>query len=156
VLGVVMLYVLARYMFDRATALVSALLLALSQLTIMYSQEARPYAQCVLLVLCTVYFFLRALRERKLALWAGFLISAALLLYTHYYGIFALMALGLFALIYRKAYPIPRAWWLGGAFSLVVAYTPWLAGGTVKEALYGHKFHLAKSSTPPLSGPAQT
>ena len=54
-LAVVFLYLLAEYLFDRRTALLSALLMATSQLAIMFSQEARPYAQTHFLALLSAY-----------------------------------------------------------------------------------------------------
>jgi 4-amino-4-deoxy-L-arabinose transferase-like glycosyltransferase len=138
-LAVLMIYVLARYLFDRRTALLSALLLACSQLAIMCSQDARPYAQFLFFFLACAYLFLRALRGKRLPIWIGFLGLACLLIYTHYYGFLALGALLLFGFAYRKRYPISRVWLLGGAFGLALAYVPWLSIGIVGEALHGQK-----------------
>src|SRR5262249_6070059 len=60
-LAIPALYFLAKLLFNRETALVSALLLAVSQVGIQYSQEARAYAQLLLLTICSAYLFLRAL-----------------------------------------------------------------------------------------------
>jgi 4-amino-4-deoxy-L-arabinose transferase-like glycosyltransferase len=151
VLAVGMIYVLARYLFDSATALIAALLLACSQIAIMYSQEARPYAMAMLLSLYCAYFHLRAWREKTLPLWIAFLASIGLLLYTHYYGIFAVIALALFNVFYHRRYRLPWAWLIGGALVLVLAYIPWLAGGVVHEALYGRRYHLAVAAPAPVA-----
>ena len=113
-LAVVMMYALARYLFDRRVALLSALLLACSQLGVMYSQEARPYAQFLLFFLCCVYLFLRALREKRLSLWIAFLCLASLVIYTHYFGFFVLGSLLLFGIVYRKRYSLPPRVAVGG------------------------------------------
>src|SRR5271165_5968193 len=75
-LAVVFLYLLAEYLFDRWTALLSALLMSVSQLAIMYSQEVRPYAQFHFLALFSSYLFVRAMREGRPAFWWGFVGSA--------------------------------------------------------------------------------
>src|SRR5271165_6411580 len=75
-LAVIFLYVLAGYLFDRRTALLSALLMSVSQLAIMYSQEVRPYAQFHFLALFSSYLFLRTKREGRPAFWWGFVGSA--------------------------------------------------------------------------------
>ena len=155
VLAVLMLYLLARYLFGLTTALLSAFLLAVSQVTIMYSQEARPYAMCLLIVLCCAYYFLRAVREKRLSFWAAFILFAGLLLYTHYYGFFALGAIAVFAAFYWRRYPISWAWLLTGVFGIAIAYTPWLTSGLISEALHGRKFHLAHSSPAASSGKTQ-
>ena len=150
-LAVVMMYALARYLFDRRVALLSALLLACSQLGVMYSQEARPYAQFLLFFLCCVYLFLRALREKRLSLWIAFLCLASLVIYTHYFGFFVLGSLLLFGIVYRKRYSLPPAWLWGGIFGLALAYLPWLSSGIIGQALHGEK---AQKLALPHLGPA--
>jgi 4-amino-4-deoxy-L-arabinose transferase-like glycosyltransferase len=146
VLAVLMLYVLARYLFGLTTALLSAFLLAVSQVTIMYSQEARPYAMCLLIVLGCGYWFLRAVREKSVSLWIAFVLFAGLLLYTHYYGFFVLGAMVVFGAIYWRRYRISRRWIVTGVLGMAVCYTPWLASGLLSEAMHGQKFHLAHAS----------
>jgi uncharacterized membrane protein len=135
-LSVPMMYVLGDYLFDRRTGLFAALLLAVSQLGVLYSQEARPYAQFFFFVLTSIYLFIRALRERRPVFWWCFLVSANLLIYTHYYGVLALLCLIVFALVRRKRYPIPLAWWAGGASLTAALYAPWLLSGVVRKATH--------------------
>ncbi len=45
ILAVVSIYYLARYLYDTRTAQLSTLLLAISQLSVWYAQETRPYSQ---------------------------------------------------------------------------------------------------------------
>lgn len=134
-LAVAVIYVLARYLFGRQVGFLSALLLAISQLGIMYSQEARPYAQLLFLVLCSVYLFVIALRERRALAWWGFVCASALTIYTHYYGAFAVGFLFLYAALNRRRYALPATWWLGGPLLASIAYLPWLASGVIGYAL---------------------
>jgi uncharacterized membrane protein len=92
-------YGLAKLLFDRETALVSALLLAVSQLSIQYSQEARAYAQLLLLTIAASYFFLRALKERRSLFWQFFVASAVLVGCTHYFGLLTLVSLAAFGVL---------------------------------------------------------
>ena len=151
-LAVLMMYALARYLFDRRVAWLSALLLACSQLAIMSSQDARPYAQFLLFFLCCVYLFLRALREKRLSLWIAFLCLASLVIYTHYFGFFVLGSLLLFGIVYRKRYPLPPVRLWGGIFGLALAYLPWLSSGILGEASHGKKAHKLGALT--HSGPS--
>jgi uncharacterized membrane protein len=152
-LAVLMIYFLADYLFDRHAALLSAVLLAFSQLAIMYSQEARPYAQFSLLYLGCVYLFLRALREKRLGMWLGFLCVACLLIYTHYYGFLAIASLLAFWFVRRKEYSLPSAWLWGGICGVAIGYTPWLASGIVREVLRGEKMQRLNTMAHSVSGP---
>lgn len=134
-LAIIMIYLLGEYLFDRRTGLLAALLLAVSQLGVMYSQEARPYAQALFLAITTTYLFIRALSERRAVVWWGFVASAILMMYTFYFEVFVLACLLWFAVAFRKQYPVPRRWWLTGAGVAGVLYLPWMTSGVVGRAL---------------------
>jgi len=138
-LAIVMIYVLAGYLFDHRAALLAAVLLAFSQLAVMYSQEARPYSQFLFLYLCCAYLLLRALREKSGLMWFGSLGLACLLIYTHYYGFLAIASLLAFMFVQRKKYSVSRRWLWGGISGLALAYAPWLSSGVVSEGLHGEK-----------------
>jgi mannosyltransferase len=133
-LAVVLVYFFAKYLFDRRTALLSSLLMAVSQLAIMLSQEPRPYAQFHFLVLSSCYLFVRALREERELYWWSFVGSSILMIYTDYFGIFVIAGLFLFAVIYRKRYGIPL-WRLVASAAIALAlYIPWMASGIFRAA----------------------
>ncbi len=133
-LSVVLLYIFAEYLFDLRTALYASLLMAVSQLGIRLGQEPRPYAQLHFLGVASCYLFMRALRERRALYWWGFVASSILMLYTHYYGVFVIASLAIFATIRRRRYELRRAWILGGVGLAVAAYVPWLASGVLRAA----------------------
>jgi uncharacterized membrane protein len=125
-LAILMIYLLARYLFGPPTAALSSLLLAVSQLGIMFSQEARPYAMFLFFSLCSCYLFLIALREKRAFPWWGFVCSSIFMIYTHYWGAFVVLSLVLFAILYKKRYSLPISWWIGGAALALVLYVPWM------------------------------
>lgn len=125
-LSVVLLYLFARYLFDRRAALLSSLLLAISQLAVWFAQEPRPYAQFQFLAICTSYFFVRAFREGRTLYWWGFVGLSILMIYTDYFGVFVLAALALYAAIYRKRVRLRRSWVLSGAALALALYMPWM------------------------------
>lgn len=89
-LAVYVMYRVGDLMFNRATGLMAALILALSSYHVFYSQEARVYSILCLLALTSFYFFVRLLREganRRFAV-ACYLASTILLMYAHVYGLF--------------------------------------------------------------------
>jgi 4-amino-4-deoxy-L-arabinose transferase-like glycosyltransferase len=143
-LAIVMVYLLGKHLFDRRTALLSALLLAVSQISVMYSQEARPYAQLLFFVLCCSYLFVLAIRTNRSLLWWGFILSATLAAYTHYYGLFAVLALIFFAALYRERYPVPLHRWVGGLVLGLLLYSPWLMSGIIEQALRTQKLRFGQ------------
>ena len=141
-LAVVFLYLLAEYLFDRRTALLSALLMSVSQLAIMYAQEVRPYAQFHFLALFSSYLFVRAMREGRPGYWWGFVGSAILMLYTDYFSVYLIIALLVLAAIYRQHSRL-RLWWvLTGAALTVVLYLPWVTSGILHTAANSGKTFL--------------
>jgi len=145
-LAVVFLYLLAEYLFDRRTALLSALLLAVSQLGIMYSQEVRPYAQFHFLALCACYLFLRAFREGRPLFWWSFVASAIFMLYTDYFSVYLIAALLILPLIYRRDSRL-RPWWILTSGALAIAlYIPWITSGILHAAANNGKTFLGKEN----------
>jgi uncharacterized membrane protein len=145
VLTVPALWVLARRLFGRGlngqiASLAAALLTAISPLLIYYSQEARMYAQLTLLGALAGYALLRADAAKRsgeeILWWAGFVLSGAAMLYTHYFGLFLLLAYGLWFLIdwlpvVKRPHSGRRVWRrlgfaVGSAVAIGLLYLPWL------------------------------
>lgn len=82
------------------TVWLAVFLLALSPLQITYSQQARPYALCVLLtLLASAELMLAMERPAKWERWMAFGITGGLLSLTHYAGLFSLLGLFLFGVM---------------------------------------------------------
>jgi 4-amino-4-deoxy-L-arabinose transferase-like glycosyltransferase len=123
---VVIAFFFARYLLGRRTALISSLLLAISQQSLAMAQEARPYALFGFLVLLSSYLLVRALQERRAIYWWGFVGTSTLMIYTHYYGILVIATLALYVVIYRKHYQLRASWLWGGIIIILLLYTPWI------------------------------
>jgi 4-amino-4-deoxy-L-arabinose transferase-like glycosyltransferase len=145
-LAIPLLYLVARDLFGRGTALLASLMLAVSQIGIMYAQEARPYAQFQFVFVACWFVFIRALRSRSALYWCGFICLSILLIYTHYFGLLVFGALALFAIFYRKEFPIPAAWWLAGGVMMLLAYVPWLTSGIFAAAAQSGRTFSGKNA----------
>ena len=142
----------------RVAALAAALLTALSPLYVYYAQEARMYTQLTFLGLLAGYALLRAtadagwqikdegrrakdrqnvssfvFRLSSVKWWFLFIIASAALLYTHYFGVFLLIAYGVcFAIGWLVALARGRPCWRTlaafavGCLSIALLYLPWL------------------------------
>lgn len=104
VLTVFMGYKVARQMFGTASGLFTAAALTFLQFPLLYSQIARPYGPGVLFGLMVVYFWLRIFfteagelnkQQPRITHLAGFALSAALCMYTHYFSFLFALIVGL-------------------------------------------------------------
>ena len=85
-------YLVGREIASRSAGLVLALLTAVSPFLVWYSQEARAYALAILLVALSVLFTSRAAREPRRMPLAGWALTAAAALLTHYFALFVIAA----------------------------------------------------------------
>ena len=95
-LAIPLIYKVAVLIFNKNVGLLSALLLALSEFHIYYSQEARCYSLMVFLTLVSIYFYLKLFKEENSLNSAGYILSTLLLLCTHFFGLFILLAQNLY------------------------------------------------------------
>ncbi len=122
----------------RGIGLLAAALVAFSALQIRYSQEARMYSLATALAVFSSWTLFRALRPpSRLRLWLLYGMSALLLAYTHYYGLFTLAGQAVFVAVLL----LVRADWNGrrvlrdpafrhavlAATIVFVGWLPWLS-----------------------------
>ncbi len=85
------LYLLARELINRKTALIATLLFAVNYYMIFYSQEARPYMMFVFFGTLSYYWMVRFLKKSSIknAIWYG--VAAGFLIHSHIVGFFLLL-----------------------------------------------------------------
>ncbi|HWP93852.1 MAG TPA: glycosyltransferase family 39 protein [Thermodesulfobacteriota bacterium] len=129
-LAVLMIYKVGILVSDRETGILSALILALSNFHIYYSQEARMYSLMVLLTLASMYFFLRMLKSEGRADSIGYILSSSLLMYTHIYGLFIIIAQNIYSftelILERKDSKLNLKKWILLQLILAVLFSPWV------------------------------
>lgn len=131
ILALFVIYKLASRMFDRTTGLLAAGLLALSRFHIEFSQEARMYSLLCLLTLLSIYYFLKLLEGKSRYALAGYIITTALMMYTHVYSFFIIAAENLYLLtllfVSRDTFKLLWKRWLLSQVILAVLFVPWLS-----------------------------
>lgn len=100
-LTVVVMYLTAREVLDRPSALIAAALLAFSPFHVYFSQEARAYAPMLFFFSFALLFFLRATRRGGYGNWIAFGAFGALAFWTHFYAIVPVGVLVLLAFVFR-------------------------------------------------------
>jgi len=130
-LAILMIYCLSVLLFEHATGLLASLLLALSPFNIAFSQEARMYTLFILLALLSIYFFIKVLESRSPFALAAYVLSSALLLYTHVYSLFVIIAQNLYwlSLLFISRETFKRTWkrWLLAQTLVFLLFLPWLS-----------------------------
>ncbi len=91
-------YLLGVRTVGRRAGVIAAALLALSPFAIYYASEARPYATMMFFVACSTLVLLVALERGGRRWWALYALIACAIIYAHYFGAFALVAQGAWAL----------------------------------------------------------
>ncbi len=127
-LTVALVYRTAREMFSPAAGVMAALVAAASGYLAYYARELRMYTLVALLATASVFFYRRWLRggpgARRAAV--GYVAATGLLVYTHYFGVFVLLAVSLhFLIVLRQHWRRIPAWMLLHA-GVVAAFEAWL------------------------------
>ena len=130
-LTVALLWALARRLFRgassrRLASTLAALFAAVSPLYIYYGQEARMYTQLTFFAALAAYALWRAVEQpRGARWWIAFALAALAALYTHYFALFWLVALGLIAVwpAWRQKCALRLA---AAVAAIALGYLPWL------------------------------
>jgi mannosyltransferase len=158
VFSVAVLYALARRLFNVWVAIAASLLLATSPLHVWYSQEARMYSMLAFLGLITSYFMLKALLDQLRVAWLLYALCAVLMVYTHYYGFFILLAEVVFVAYLFWHGDINRQYllaWLALQAVVAVAFLPWLPIA-IRQVRGGGGAWVAQSGVPGLGALTDT
>ena len=131
--AILLFYRIGAYLFSERLGLLGALIFALAEFQVHYAQEVKGYALFALLDLCSFYFLLVFLQQRSLRGVSGYVLSTALLLYTHVYGLFSLAAQNLYVLsTYFFSHRVNKTdkskiiLWLSVQGLLLLLFLPWL------------------------------
>ncbi|MBU4304901.1 MAG: glycosyltransferase family 39 protein [Candidatus Omnitrophica bacterium] len=88
VFSIILIYKLAKLLFNRQVGLFSAFIMAISNYNINYSQQVRNYSLFVLLALFSMLMFVKLLRKNKRSYNYYLGVINILLVFTHSFGIF--------------------------------------------------------------------
>lgn len=146
VLSVLAIYLLGHRLYSWREGLIAALLTAVSFTPVYYSQEARSYSLLLLFSILTTCFWwemltsLRTARRPPTSSVAGYVLSAIVCSYLHYFGLLLVVFQGAALVTLGPRKPTAAALYL----PVSVAYVPWI------PALLG-QFRDKPPGTPPLA-----
>lgn len=163
-------YFFVLYVFkSKRAAIIAALLIAVNPFQVQYVTEARMYTMGAFFAIVAAFALAAGLRNqtqyylnianaelqaklKKLMWWhfGLFVIASAILIYTHYYLLFMVAALGLYALfycfVYFKADFKKYGWVMASGIAIGISFLPWL-----KVFLFQYKQVGAGYWIPPMN-----
>jgi hypothetical protein len=118
-----LVHLLGRRTVGRNAGLLAAGLLALSPFALFYANEARAYATMTFFVVLSTLALLQAVDTRRPRWWVLYAVSALAVIYTHYSGVFVVVAQAAWAFwahreLIRELLVVHAA--------MVVGYLPWV------------------------------
>lgn len=126
VLNIPAFFLLARLAYNKSVAYFATLLFAFSPFMNWYGSEIRMYTLFSLLITLNYYFFLSIYKKSSRVAWIGYVITAVLGVYTHYFFFFGLVTQVLFFIFNHKYFPKNAIKnFLLSAGIVVVTFLPW-------------------------------
>ncbi len=122
-IGTAIMFRLGRAMFSPVAGILAALFYTLHDLVIVLTQEVRHYPQQLMLTTLAMWLYWRFWERPTRSKGIAFAIAGAALIYSHYWGGFVLLVLGLHALLTRRQNFRP---YLVANLAIALFYAAWL------------------------------
>lgn len=124
--SIALIYFIGRELFSKGVGLLSALLMAISEFQIFFSQEARYYSIFEFTTLLSFLFLIPALRGKRKIYFIIYGIASILMIHSHAHGIFILAGQNLFFILQVKKYKNLIITWLICQTFILLALAPFL------------------------------
>jgi hypothetical protein len=129
-LAVAVTYRIGADWFGRRAGAYAALLLAVLDIAVYYSQEIRHYSWLMLSVCLMTLFFLRCLRKPRRTVLFAYAASILFMLYTQYFGVLFLVVHILIGLLVWRGTWRQKAELVGVWAGVTILYIPWLVAAS--------------------------
>lgn len=141
ILSIPLAYNVGKTFFGAREGLLSAFLLSISPVFVYYSQEARMYTLFAFLSLLSLFFFYTAIRKNDNRLWAGYIISTVLDIYTHYFAFLVISVEVMFFIFFLKSYQSSLKKFVLSLLCICILFLPQIPGlysGTMIKQAKNH------------------
>jgi uncharacterized membrane protein len=123
--SVVLVFFIGRELFNKEVGLLSAFLTSIALFQIEYSQEARFYSFFQFTTLLSFLSLIVALKTRKIIHFVIYVLMSAIMLFSHTYGVFVIVAQNIFILLqWTKHKPVMIPWFISQGLILII-YAPY-------------------------------
>ncbi len=146
--GLVAIYFLGKEIFSKNAGLYASAILSMTTFHIYYSQEARPYSLVCLLGILSYLFLVKQIKAPSIRHSILYILSTALLIYTHYFGLFLVVSQFIFLLFILPGLRIKKSFMkfqIPSFGCLGILYIPWLP--TLLRMTQKQEYWTAKPNT---------
>jgi len=127
IISIPFVYILASKIYTPQIALMTTILFILSPFINWYANEARMYSLLLLLAVLNSIFFIDILKQDKNKSWIGFVLTAILGIYTHYFYWLFLLSNALFYITnYRKFQKNLLSKFIISSVIIIISILPWI------------------------------
>jgi len=120
-------YIIGKELFGKQMGLLGAFLMAVSEFQIYHSQTARFYSFFEFTVLLSFLFFILSLRSTRIIHFVFYGVASVIMVCSHAFGVFILVAQNLFLLLQVKKYKDILIVWLVCQLLILLAVLPYLS-----------------------------
>ncbi len=125
-IAVFLIFFAGKLLFNLRTGIFAAFIMAITRFQIEYSREIRGYVLMVTLALLSYCILAKMEKKKNTGLKIAYIITSAILLYTHVYAIFIIVAHNIYKIIVcLKQNRKGIAEWIILQFILIILYLPW-------------------------------
>ena len=133
--SIILIYLVAKTLFNRNVGLLSAFFMSVSNFQIYYSQEIRYYSLYEFLTLVSFYFYIRFLKSKSNVQLLLYVLSTALLYYSHDFAVYIIAAQNLYVLLKFKTLRAIIPKWFMSQFVLFLLIAPRFIGIFTNKAI---------------------
>lgn len=151
-----LMYVVGRKLFGTRVGILSALLMALSEFQVWHAQDARYYSLLVFLTLFSFLFLIRALEHGSSLSYGLYVITSALMYYTHAHAIFVIAAQNAYVVLRLRRRKAVLLRWVVSQIALLLLITPSLLPEVLRTLRAGDEGQLGWLHLPPWWAPIET
>ncbi|MDP8266591.1 MAG: glycosyltransferase family 39 protein [Candidatus Aceula meridiana] len=126
-----MVYRLGCLIFDKDVGLLGAFFVALSKFHIKYSQDARGYSLLAFLAVASMHSFIKLFKKENRNIdYLGYIFFSTLLIYTHIYGLFIIIAQNIYFIVlcyfskWKRNFCFKK--WIFLQTTLFILFLPWV------------------------------
>jgi len=123
--SIFVVFAVGRELFGKDVGLLSAFIMAVSELQIIYSQTARFYNLFEFFALLSFLFFIIAIQKKKVIHFLLYWFVSVLLVYSNLFGVFIFLAQNLYFLLYIRKYKDILVTWYTSQALLILVMMPY-------------------------------
>lgn len=142
-LTIFFVFLIGKLLWDKKTGILAAVLAFLNPFFFIYAFEGRMYSILALGVTASMYFFLKAQKEKKTLYWIAYVLATTWALYSHHFALFAIFIQGLWFLyeLIRGKKTVAKSMFFA-FIGVFVLYIPWLYPLYKQTTMVGGGFWL--------------